>query len=182
MANLPISANPELDQIFGGSDDEENNLIFPLANPTPAADLLDENFLTRQEEKESTNLLMDVLVQRPQFLSKEADGGDDLEKMERDGIGTEERTGMDSLAKDENASRKYSLRDRHLVRKRPPAKALEEVPRKVVKEDEEEDSFGKESPGGANSEGEGEDDSSEGEEDSDDSALYCLCRQPHGGR
>ena len=181
MAGLPIPAEAELDQIFGGSDDEDDNMLLPLTRTATASELLDEEFPNSSDDKAGTSLLMDVLVQRPtgtedEHAEEEGEkpdrGGKQLSsvKSEREGRGGSE-------------DRRYGLRDRRTTRKRPPQDAAvfgeEHPPRKATKESKSEQMVAPES--GEEGEGEGEEEDDE-EDESDSDAVYCICRQPHGGR
>jgi hypothetical protein len=191
MASLPIPASSELDQIFGGSDEEDDSMLFPMTRTATASDLLDDGFGTRVEDKEDS-LLMDVLVQRPQHHDHSDDQSqEEADKMEKerdlllslknkkDDLDSSEREEEDSSkqAQDKDTL-KYGLRDRKLIRKRPPQDALyygeENYGSKAKKKEPEPDSTG-DSP----SQEEGEEDD---EEESEDDTLYCTCKQPHGGR
>ena len=190
MANLPIQASSELDQIFGGSDDEDDSMLFPMTRTATASDLLDDGFGTRAEDKEDS-LLMDVLVQRP----RQPDQSDEQSQEEADKI-EKERNLLLSLKEDTESSEreeeestkqnkekdtlKYGLRDRNLIRKRPPQDAAyygedSYHQNKPKKKEPEPDSAG-DSPSQEEGEGDEEDD------DSEDDTLYCTCKQPHGGR
>ena len=183
MASLPVPAEAELDQIFGGSDDEDDNMLFPMTRTATASDLLDEEFPTSSDDKEGTSLLMDVLVQRPTSTEDEH-AEEEREKLAASGQrklssskSEREGEGKDGSSKD----RRYGLRDRRTTRKRPPEDAAvfgdEHPPRKAVKESKLEQVM----PPESGEEGDGEEEEEE-EEDSDSDAVYCICRQPHDGR
>ena len=183
MAGLPIPAEAELDQIFGGSDDEDDNMLLPLTRTATASDLLDEEFPNSSDDKEGTSLLMDVLVQRPSSTEVEH-AEEEREKSVGGTRGVPSVKGERKSSGDSTGDRRYGLRDRRTTRKRPPQDAAvfgeEHPPRKSAKESNSEHVGVPES--GEEGEGEGGEDEEDDEEDSDSDAVYCICRQPHDGR
>lgn len=187
MAGLPIPAEAELDQIFGGSEDEDDNMLLPLTRTATASDLLDEEFPNSSDDKEGTSLLMDVLVQRPTSTEEEHV---EEEKEKTDG-GTQQLSSVKSERRGSGGStgdRRYGLRDRRTTRKRPPQDAAvfgeDHPPRKASKENtvEQMGATGGDEEGEIEREEEEEEEEEEDEEDSDSDAVYCICRQRHDGR
>ena len=186
MAGLPIPAEAELDQIFGGSEDEDDNTLLPLTRTATASDLLDEEFPNSSDDKEGSSLLMDVLVQRP-TSTEEEHAEEEKEKTDGD---TQQLSSVKSERKGSGSStgdRRYGLRDRRMTRKRPPQDAAvfgeDHPPRKASKEN----SVEQMGATGGDEEGEmerqeEEEEEEEDEEDSDSDAVYCICRQRHDGR